>query len=131
MQGNEPQPLEHFDGAHYCDRYPFSGIRAGSPTQAASACQWEQALAEAERVAIIPGYGMAVAQAQLQVKELIDLLEAGHKRGEGGHSSRGRAHAGTYECPLAEVDVPYEKLHDMEAINEFLPGADCHRGRGK
>lgn len=99
-----------------------SGLEA--PTQAASACQWEQALAEAERVAIIPGYGMAVAQAQLQVKELIDLLEAGHKEVKVGiHPVAGRM-PGHMNVLLAEVDVPYEKLHDMEAINEFLPGAD-------
>ena len=57
------------------------------------------------------------------MKELIDLLEAGHKEVKVGIHPWQGACLGHMNVLLAEVDVPYEK-HDMEAINGFLPGAD-------
>ncbi|MBN1418960.1 MAG: NAD(P)(+) transhydrogenase (Re/Si-specific) subunit beta [Planctomycetes bacterium] len=83
------------------------------------------ALTRARTVMIIPGYGMAVAQAQGQVKALADLLEqAGKEVSFGIHPVAGRM-PGHMNVLLAEVDVPYEKLLDLEAANLALPKIDA------
>ncbi|BDG08816.1 NAD(P)(+) transhydrogenase (Re/Si-specific) subunit beta [Anaeromyxobacter paludicola] len=81
-------------------------------------------LAYARKVIVVPGYGMAVAQAQHQVRELADLVEK-----NGGevlyaiHPVAGRM-PGHMNVLLAEADVPYDKLKDMEEVNHEFQNAD-------
>ncbi|HTS80650.1 MAG TPA: NAD(P)(+) transhydrogenase (Re/Si-specific) subunit beta [Myxococcaceae bacterium] len=81
-------------------------------------------MAYAGEVIVVPGYGMAVAQAQHVVRELADLLE---KRGVtvkyAIHPVAGRM-PGHMNVLLAEANVPYDRLYDMEEINSEFPQAD-------
>ena len=81
-------------------------------------------LAAANTVVIVPGYGMAVAQAQHKVRELYDALT---KRGVdvkfGIHPVAGRM-PGHMNVLLAEADIPYDKLMDMDTINPEFPQTD-------
>jgi NAD(P) transhydrogenase subunit beta len=81
-------------------------------------------LAYAERVVIVPGYGLAVAQAQGALKELVDLLgERGIEVSYGIHPVAGRM-PGHMNVLLAEANVPYEQLKEMDEVNPELPSTD-------
>ena len=81
-------------------------------------------MAYAERVVIIPGYGMAVAQAQHKIKELMKmLLDRGVDVKFAIHPVAGRM-PGHMNVLLAEADVPYERLYDLDEINPVFPQTD-------
>src|SRR5438093_2836702 len=81
-------------------------------------------LSYADRVVVVPGYGMAVAQAQHAVRELMDELE---KRGVSVefaiHPVAGRM-PGHMNVLLAEANVPYDHLKEMDEINPEFPQTD-------
>src|SRR5579859_4933762 len=93
-------------------------VRSATPDEAAGI------LAAANKVVIVPGYGMAVAQAQHKVRELFDALT---KRGVdvtfGIHPVAGRM-PGHMNVLLAEADIPYDKLLDMDAVNGDMAQTD-------
>ncbi|MCK8817542.1 NAD(P)(+) transhydrogenase (Re/Si-specific) subunit beta, partial [Natroniella sulfidigena] len=81
-------------------------------------------LKSAEDVVIVPGYGMAVAQAQQAVKQLTDLLVAEGKNVKAGiHPVAGRM-PGHMNVLLAEVGIDYEMLYDLEDINDEFAETD-------
>jgi NAD(P) transhydrogenase subunit beta len=103
-----------------------SAVAAGEAKTARSASPEEAAgiLAAANRVVIVPGYGMAVAQAQHKVRELYDALS---KKGVDVrfaiHPVAGRM-PGHMNVLLAEADVPYDRLIEMDDINGDFPQTD-------
>jgi H+-translocating NAD(P) transhydrogenase subunit beta len=93
-------------------------VRSASPEEAAGI------LGAASKVIIVPGYGMAVAQAQHKVRELYDVLT---KKGVdvkfGIHPVAGRM-PGHMNVLLAEADIPYDHLLEMDDANSDLPQTD-------
>jgi NAD(P) transhydrogenase subunit beta len=90
----------------------------------ASADEIAMVLEAARRVVIVPGYGMAVAQAQHAVRDLARLLESRGAEVEFGiHPVAGRM-PGHMNVLLAEADIPYEKVKEMDAINPSFAQTD-------
>jgi H+-translocating NAD(P) transhydrogenase subunit beta len=96
----------------------YGPVRSGGPEEAA------MLLDSSERVMVIPGYGLAVAQAQHIVKEMADILE---QRGivvdYAIHPVAGRM-PGHMNVLLAEADIPYEHLLEMERANPEMRNID-------
>jgi H+-translocating NAD(P) transhydrogenase subunit beta len=80
---------------------------------------------EAQKVVIVPGYGLAVAQAQQAMRDLVETLESEGKEVLFGiHPVAGRM-PGHMNVLLTEVGIPYEKLYDLEDINPEFDDADA------
>ena len=78
----------------------------------------------AQRVVIVPGYGMAVSQAQYAVRDLANLLEANGTVVEFGiHPVAGRM-PGHMNVLLAEANIPYDKLKEMDEVNATMDQVD-------
>ncbi len=93
-------------------------VKSGSPDDAA------MILDSAGLVIIVPGYGMAVAQAQHATREMADLLQKNNCEVKYAiHPVAGRM-PGHMNVLLAEADVPYEQLFDMDQINSEFAQAD-------
>jgi NAD(P) transhydrogenase subunit beta len=112
------------------------GSFGGGGTAAAKGADGDQVIKEvnvqdlaiqlyySKSVIMVPGYGLAVAQAQKACKELDDLLEAnGVEVRYAIHPVAGRM-PGHMNVLLAEADVPYPKLLDLEEANDVLPNTD-------
>ncbi|MEW6144088.1 MAG: NAD(P)(+) transhydrogenase (Re/Si-specific) subunit beta [Thermodesulfobacteriota bacterium] len=92
--------------------------RSGTPKEAA------EIFKTAKSVIVVPGYGMAAAQAQHSVRELADILQAqGTEVKYAIHPVAGRM-PGHMNVLLAEANVPYDVLIDMDDINPEFPDAD-------
>jgi len=114
----------------------FAGIAAAGSSSSeqqedrevndASASEVGEYLAdEAEKVVIVPGYGLAVAQAQQAMRDLVETLESEGKEVLFGiHPVAGRM-PGHMNVLLTEVGIPYEKLYDLEDINPEFDDADA------
>jgi NAD(P) transhydrogenase subunit beta len=93
-------------------------VRSATPEEAAGVLQ------AASRVIVVPGYGMAVAQAQHKVRELYDALtKAGIDVRFAIHPVAGRM-PGHMNVLLAEANIPYDRLVEMEEVNSDFPQAD-------
>jgi NAD(P) transhydrogenase subunit beta len=103
---------------------PTATSLAGLTVRSQSAEDAAAQIAYARSLIVVPGYGMAVAQAQREVRELADIVTK-----KGGdvkyaiHPVAGRM-PGHMNVLLAEADVPYEQLYDMDAINDHFERTD-------
>jgi NAD(P) transhydrogenase subunit beta len=96
----------------------------GGNVKSASAEDIAMVLDGAQRVVVVPGYGMAVAQAQHAVRELFNLLEERGTDVEFAiHPVAGRM-PGHMNVLLAEADIPYDKLKEMDEINPSFSQTD-------
>src|SRR5271165_4725920 len=111
-------------GAFGQEQVKAGGVAEARPVRSASPEEAAGILAAASKVVIVPGYGMAVAQAQHKVRELYDALtKKGIDVKFGIHPVAGRM-PGHMNVLLAEADIPYDKLLDMDQVNSDMPQTD-------
>jgi proton-translocating NAD(P)+ transhydrogenase subunit beta len=101
-----------------------SAVANGGTVRSASPEDVAVMLAYAHKVVVVPGYGLAVAQAQHDVRQLADLLEAkGVEVTYAIHPVAGRM-PGHMNVLLAEANVPYPQLKEMDEANQEFPRTD-------
>src|SRR5712672_1524510 len=101
-----------------------AGGQEARPVHSATAEESAAILSAANKVVIVPGYGMAVAQAQHKVRELYDILtKKGIDVRFAIHPVAGRM-PGHMNVLLAEADIPYDRLIEMDDINPEMPQTD-------
>ncbi len=110
--------IETGDGTAADEDVSARQVRSGTPKEAA------EIFKTAKSVIVVPGYGMAAAQAQHSVRELADILKShGTDVKYAIHPVAGRM-PGHMNVLLAEANVPYDVLVDMDDINPEFPDAD-------
>ena len=111
-------------GAFTAKPQAVSGVAEDRPVKSGSPEDVAILLNYAQRVVIVPGFGLAVAQAQHTIREMADLLAArGIDVAYGIHPVAGRM-PGHMNVLLAEANVPYEQLVEMDEINPTFPQTD-------
>jgi NAD(P) transhydrogenase subunit beta len=111
-------------GAFTAKAVTSSGSSEDRPVKSASPDDVAIMLSYARKVIIVPGYGLAVAQAQNTIRELVELLSAkGIAVDYAIHPVAGRM-PGHMNVLLAEANVPYDQLKEMDEINPEFPEAD-------
>src|SRR5580704_4885484 len=101
-----------------------AGAQEAKPVRSATPEEAAAILSAANKVVIVPGYGMAVAQAQHKVRELYDILtKKGVEVRFAIHPVAGRM-PGHMNVLLAEADIPYDRLIEMDEINGDFPQTD-------
>ncbi len=101
-----------------------AGAAEARPVHSATPEEAAAILSAANKVVIVPGYGMAVAQAQHKVRELFDILtKKGVEVRFAIHPVAGRM-PGHMNVLLAEADIPYDRLIEMDEINGDFPQTD-------
>jgi NAD(P) transhydrogenase subunit beta len=103
---------------------PAGLLESKKPIRQCSVEEAAEILGTSRSVVFVPGYGMAVSQAQHRVREVADLLKSrGAQVRYGIHAVAGRM-PGHMNVLLAEANVPYDELYDMDQINSQFPETD-------
>src|SRR3989449_527154 len=103
---------------------PAALLEGKKPIRQCSIEEAAEILGTARTAVFVPGYGMAVSQAQHRVREVADMLKnKGVTVRYGIHAVAGRM-PGHMNVLLAEANVPYDELYDMDQINSYFPETD-------
>jgi len=103
---------------------PAGLLESKRPIRQVSIEEAAEILGTAQSIVFVPGYGMAVSQAQHRVREVADVLKSkGGAVRYGIHAVAGRM-PGHMNVLLAEANVPYDELYDMDQINSQFPETD-------